>query len=227
MTDDISITPELKSIPFEIKVGDIEGEGIFRGYASTFGNIDEYNDIVERGAFARTIKNRLGDISVLWNHDASEPIGYPLKIIEDKKGLFVETQLVLDLPQGEQTFTRIKHGLVKRLSIGFSADPKKQRFETAKSKTIRHLQDIDLWEYSPVTFAANRRAKITSVKSAKDPRELEKILCDAGMSNAAAKYLAARHQFDSGPCEAGSNSPDYWEELHEALTAANKSIFVM
>jgi len=78
---------EIKSFPFEAKVDLDKNE--FEGYASTFGNRDLVGDIVERGAFAKTIQERLpkGLVKVLWQH--YEPMGLPKHMEEDSKGLYV------------------------------------------------------------------------------------------------------------------------------------------
>jgi len=49
----------------------------FEGYASTFGNEDLVGDIVEKGAFKKTIQERLPKnlIKVLWQH--YDPMGVP------------------------------------------------------------------------------------------------------------------------------------------------------
>ena len=46
---------EYKQIRFKADVLD-EEQGIFEGYASVFGNLDSGGDIVDPGAFARTLE---------------------------------------------------------------------------------------------------------------------------------------------------------------------------
>ena len=64
-----------------------DGFYTFQGYASTFGNVDHGNDVVERGAFRKTLMElsnkapRVPDTNyskimpILWQHDMDEPIG--------------------------------------------------------------------------------------------------------------------------------------------------------
>jgi HK97 family phage prohead protease len=194
---------ETKDFPFEIKADDVTDEGIFKGYAAAFNNIDSWDDIIKPGAFQNTLKKGNENIPILWYHDPYEPIGLPTEMREDKKGLYVEGKLSLKLQTAQDTLVRMQDGLVKGLSIGFRAV--KFDFEKVKDRQIRNLHEIDLIEFSPVTFPANKRAKITSVKSliksANTPFELERGLRDAGLTRTEAKYLATRHKFDS-PCDA-------------------------
>jgi len=58
---------EIKNFSFETK--ELTEEGQFEGYAAVFGNRDSWDDIIEPGAFAKTIKERASKIRVLWQHD--------------------------------------------------------------------------------------------------------------------------------------------------------------
>ncbi len=80
---------EIKTFKFEVKEVD-EEEGTFTGYAATFSKIpDSYGDIIDPGAFKKTIKERNKQIKILWNHYILEPIGRPTKLEEDEKGLYL------------------------------------------------------------------------------------------------------------------------------------------
>lgn len=76
--------------PIELKaVGD---QGEIEGYASNFGNRDLAGDIVQRGAFTRSLKGRpAGAVAMLWGHDQKRPIGVWSEIAEDHLGLRVKT----------------------------------------------------------------------------------------------------------------------------------------
>ena len=190
-------------VPFEIK--EQSEEGVFEGHAAVFNLPDSYKDIIRPGAFKKTLKKKgPKGIRVLWQHQYSSPIGVTLEAEEDKKGLFVKGQLLLDMirdtdtpttPDAWRAYTAMKRKAIGGLSIGFYADPSKQDWDD--DRITRYLNEIDLWEYSPVTFPAALRAKITGVKSAKTERELEMTLRDVGLSWSESRFLAARHQFRS------------------------------
>lgn len=159
---------EIKSFPFEAKV-DLE-KYEFEGYASTFGNIDLVGDIVEKGAFKKTIQERLPKnlIKVLWQH--YDPMGVPKHMEEDSKGLYVVAK-VSKTRENLDRLQLMKDGVVDRLSIGYEVI-KREVEETEDGKQVRRLKELKLYEFSPVTFPANEEAVITRVKG----RELEELL---------------------------------------------------
>ena len=54
----------------------IAPDGTVEGYASLFGEIDQARDMVMRGAFAATLRQRsVHRIPMLFQHDPAEPIG--------------------------------------------------------------------------------------------------------------------------------------------------------
>jgi len=155
---------ERKTFKFAVKSVD-EEEGILEGYGSTFNDIpDAYGDVIDSGAFTKTLKENSDNIVSLFNHSIMEPIGKP-EAIEDSKGLQTKIKLVKGVQRADETLLLAKAGVIKKFSIGF---------DTIKSelvKGIRHLKEIKLYDISPVIFAANPSAEITAVKS-----ELDNIL---------------------------------------------------
>jgi len=141
----------------------------FEGYASTFGNEDLVGDIVEKGAFKKTIQERLPKnlIKVLWQH--YDPMGLPKHMEEDSKGLYVVAK-VSKTRENQDRLQLMKDGVVDRLSIGYDV-VKREVDDSAKDRTVR-LKELKLYEFSPVTFPANEEAVITGVKG----RELEELL---------------------------------------------------
>ena len=60
------------------------------GYASLFGQVDRGNDVVERGAYAASLKTLVQAgrrVRMLWQHDPSEPIGVWDEVREDSNCL--------------------------------------------------------------------------------------------------------------------------------------------
>ena len=50
------IFDDILDLPCEYKEVDTDEDGSFEGYASVFGNKDLGNDVVEKGAFMRSLK---------------------------------------------------------------------------------------------------------------------------------------------------------------------------
>ena len=67
------------------QISDIdENLGIVKGYGSVFGNKDSDNDIIEKGAYRRTIKNNGSRVKYLYQHDITKPIGKMKELYGDK-----------------------------------------------------------------------------------------------------------------------------------------------
>jgi uncharacterized protein len=173
----------VRNIRAELKASD---EGIVEGYGSVFDVVDSYDDVVEKGAFVRTLKEGRPP-AMLWQHDTAEPIGVWESLREDETGLFVRGRFA-KTQRGQEAFELVKMGALSGLSIGYSV--KDARME---KNGVRVLTDLNLWEVSPVTFPANDAARITRVKASdlKTEREFEEFLRDAGFSRAAAKAITA------------------------------------
>ena len=151
---------EFKSFSFELESAD-ESTGEFAGYAAVFGNRDSGNDIIERGAFAKTIVEDFNRIKILSQHNDCElPIGKPLELREDEKGLYIRGK-ISDTQKGRDVRTLLKDGVLNELSIGYDAII----FDFDSEEGARHLKEIRLWEVSIVTWAMNDQAKIDEVKS--------------------------------------------------------------
>lgn len=192
-----------KDFPLEVK--DLSDEGTFEGYGSIFGNVDSHGDKVMPGAFVASLaKHRREGTSVpmLWQHDPHQPIGIWEDLAEDAKGLWGKGRLILEVQRAKEAHALLKRKALRALSIGYVAT------DTDTSGTVRLLKQVDLWEVSPVTFAANSRARIGEVKSAGDRleefarrlrdgepmqiKEFEDILREAGVPKSMAVTIASR-----------------------------------
>lgn len=151
---------DYKTFPFELvetKAGENGHE--FSGYVSTFQNLDHGADIVETGAFDRTLRER--DFRpLLWAHDDRlPPIGIEKSLVVDEKGL-LGTWEILDSQLGRDVYAGLKAGAIRRMSMGYFAE----KYEIDQDG-IRHLQDVELLESSVVNIPMNEQAEITNVKA--------------------------------------------------------------
>lgn len=107
----------------EVKFAAGAEAGAVEGYASAFGgNPDTYNEVVQKGAFTRTLKEHEANgtlPAMLWSHDRSKPIGKWTEMREDDFGLFVKGKLNLDTSHGKDAHAHIVHGDATGFSIGF------------------------------------------------------------------------------------------------------------
>ncbi len=157
-----------KTVALEVKaVGTTGGltEGQFTGYASVFGNVDSYGDVVERGAFTRTLTEWAGkpaSIPVLWGHDMNDPfanIGALDHAEEDERGLKVTGTIDLENPTAAQVYRLLQSGRVSSMSFAYLIK------ESERRGSANHLLDLDLLEVSIVSVPANTEALILDVKA--------------------------------------------------------------
>jgi uncharacterized protein len=213
-----------KSLPLTLKSAPGE-DGVFEGYASVFGVVDQGLDVVERGAFAKTLGAR--KVKMLWQHDTSHPIGIWESISEDDHGLFVRGRLIPDVEKGREAMALLKAGAIDSMSIGYRTI--EAEASTANGRGVRKLMEIDLFEISLVTFPMLPDAKVTDVKSITTERDFERFLRDAGYSKSEATALtlhgfkALRSRRDA---DEEKGSPEGISTLIEKLSRLKESIHV-
>ncbi|HBO4723840.1 TPA: phage major capsid protein [Pseudomonas aeruginosa] len=144
----------------EVKALDDE-KRVITGIAST-PSPDRMQDVVEpKGAQFKL------PIPFLWQHNHDEPIGHVTEAKVTQKGIEVSVQLTQVEEPGklkdrlDEAWQSIKSGLVRGLSIGFSA----KEFEQIPGSWGLRFLSWEWFELSAVTIPANAEATITSVKS--------------------------------------------------------------
>lgn len=203
---------EKKELRFELKqVGE---DGTFEGLLAAYGNVDLGNDLIEPGAFAKTILENKGQVPLLWQHKPDEPIGM-LFLSDAPEGLRVKGVLDLNVQRAREAYSLMKKGIVKGLSIGFDA------VKDAIENSVRRLKELRLWEGSVVTFPMNLLAVINSVKSGRLASERKD---DFLAELQEIQVYAARWQMMQALCDAldealyGDGTPE------EKLAAAQTSL---
>lgn len=152
----LSMTRAASDAPSDIKL---------TGHAAVFGQTTvlvprdtwfqgspEIREVIEAGAFAKTLQER--DVRALWNHNSDIVLGRKgnktLALAEDKIGLYNEiqppdTQLVRDM-----VLAPIERGDVNQMSFGFRIVRDKVVEEDNTITFI--LKELDLVEVSPCTI---------------------------------------------------------------------------
>ncbi len=149
----------IKNLSFEYKAN--SEKRTFEGYASTW-DIDLGQDQIEKGAFKKTIAERFpkNDIKILWQHDYNKPIGLPVSMVEDSKGLYIVGK-VSNTTLGNEALELMNDKVVDKMSIGYDV----VKDDISEDGSIRYLKELVLYEFSPVTFPMNTGADILSVKT--------------------------------------------------------------
>lgn len=147
---------ERKEYRFDVKTVSTE-EGTFEGVLSVYDVVDLGNDLIEKGAFTRTLASSGGKIPVFWRH--AEPIG-SAEVKDEGTHLSIKGRLVLEVQRAREALALMKAAVVRGLSIGYNSIPDK----TELIKGVRHLRELKLLEASIVPFPMLPLAQVTDVK---------------------------------------------------------------
>jgi HK97 family phage prohead protease len=194
---------------FKLDIKELTENGEFEGFLSVYGVKDLVGDIVEKGAFSKTISEHAGVVPLLWQHKTDAPIG-TLELSDREDGLWVKGKLLLDVQQAKEAYALIKAGVIKGLSIGFEAVRKQME------EGVRRLKEVKLWEGSIVTFPALPIAQIATVKS-----ENGEVKADFTAELQRIQVMAARHQMMNALYYA-LDSILYGYDGYDGLDAAGK-----
>jgi HK97 family phage prohead protease len=153
---------EYKVAPTEWKATGDKGQ--YEGYFSVFGNVDDGGDVVEPGAFTKTINERGKRVKVFYMHDWTKLIGPPPDVLrEDPRGLYAAGHLTMDSLWGKEAWALMKDGALTEGSFGYEAIADKTEFDQHGN---RHLKEVKLYEISPVPLGMNALTEIRAVKAA-------------------------------------------------------------
>ena len=153
----------------EPEIDEETGTGRFTAYASVFGNVDSYGDMVQKGAFEGTLKEWSESgyvIPLYYGHDMQNPqnnIGY-VEAKEDDHGLLVSGILDLEDGNGNYVYKLLREKRLKELSFGYEvrdAEPVGDGKDGYLS-----LKELGLHEVSLVPVGANSLTEVLEVKSA-------------------------------------------------------------
>jgi uncharacterized protein len=161
---------ERRNFKTEVRVKKAGEDRTIEGHASVFNTpytlADWFGEIVEivaPGAFSRAIAEKQ-DVRCLFNHDPNHVLGRTksgtLQISEDNVGL----AYTCNPPANNHVVDAIERGDVDGSSFGFIVvkdqwvDERDDKGRVIKS--TRTIQDVDLFDVSPVTFPANDAATV-------------------------------------------------------------------
>lgn len=151
-----------------------KAKGIVEAFAAAIGNKDSVGDIIIPGAFNKSLTRRKP--RVVWGHNWNEPVGKVLEIEEvtstDPRlppkmraagvgGLYVKVQFNLNSERGREAFSTVAFfGEEQEWSIGYKTLIK--NFDPNRRANI--LEEVELYEVSPVLHGANQLTGTVSVK---------------------------------------------------------------
>lgn len=153
--------------------GEAGAPGEFVALVSAFGNEDSQGDIVDPGAFTKTlaewvVKGR--PIPVVWAHQFHDPdsfLGQYSAAEETEEGLKLTGLLDLEHPKAARVHKLMSQGLI----VEFSISGLVREYELLKDDDedswfpAMRIKDIDLWEAGPCFKGANANTELISVKN--------------------------------------------------------------
>lgn len=152
------------------QVNDIDETGrVVDIIVSSMGDEDSDGDTIYEGAFKKTIREKGPEgsdrIKHLKQHDTWSPIGKPKEIYEEKGKLRV-ISLLSTSSMATDVLEDYKMDLYEH-SIGF----RPVKFDSKENDKGLDIYEVELWEYSSVTWGANQNTPLNSIKSLikKDP----------------------------------------------------------
>ena len=159
----------VKSIPMPINDID-QKQGIITGLFAHFDSKDKHQDIIQKGAFKKTISengpNGTNEIAHLLDHKHDKAVAVITKLEDsgEYKGLYYESKIG-NHALGSDFLKMVESGLIKFHSIGYSVI--NQIYD--KSSDANILREIKLFEGSSLQFiAANHNTPILGLKSDSD-----------------------------------------------------------
>lgn len=150
-----------RAAPFEMRA-DSEGDGFtLEGYAAVFDaatRVDSwegtFDERIEQGAFAKTIKARAPVMQFDHGRDiatGSVPIGAIEALSEDRHGLFVRARLH-DNARVEPIRQAIASGAIDGMSFKFRVT--REEWDESTDVPMRTIREVELFELGPVVFPA-------------------------------------------------------------------------
>ena len=143
-------------------------QGIVSGYFAVFGNKDLDGDVIEPGAFTKTVMERGPQgkqlIKYLLDHDKNKVVAKIMNLYEDEKGLRYEAKIGSHAA-GQDFQKMIESELINQHSFGFRTI-KEQFDQEAKANLIK---EVMMYEGSAVQFlGANPETTFIDLKSEED-----------------------------------------------------------
>ena len=149
-------------VPIEWKQLNEEGE--FTGMAAIYEVADMNGDIIRRGAARRTIQQN-PEVPIVHSHDLSRPLGLGT-LTETEDGVQIRGRLNLDTQDGKDARSNMQKRVFRGLSIGFDTLRRIFIEDEDTGDFTRIIEELRIWEVSPVTVPAQPMARIGEVKSA-------------------------------------------------------------
>lgn len=135
----------------------VDESGKVSASIATFGMEDHDGDIVEKTAFTDG-----QEVAMVWSHDWDRPIGKGVIHVMATEAVF-EGAFFLDTADGAEAYKTVKAmGSLQEWSWGFRVT--KRLIEETDNGWIRHIQEAEVYEVSPVLKGAGIGTRTLAIK---------------------------------------------------------------
>lgn len=150
--------PERETRAFHIELRASGDRPTITGHAAVFNVLSEdlggFREVVLPTAFRRALRGD-DDVRALLDHDSTKILGRlkagTLKLRKDSEGLHV-TIYPPDTTIANDAIKSIDRGDIDSMSFGFRTIS--DRWETKDGEEVRYLEEVELFDVSPVTYPA-------------------------------------------------------------------------
>jgi len=168
------------------------------GYLAVFNNKDDDGDILIKGCFAKSIRDRGPQsntnrkIAFLWQHDMKDPIGRFTVLREDDYGLYFEAILDKGVESADRTLIQLQSGTIDQFSIGYLYVWENCEYDSNQNALI--CKELNLFEGSVVTLGCNELTYFAGMKSA---QKIEKQIEIRNATESFIKSLPNQFQYEA------------------------------
>jgi HK97 family phage prohead protease len=212
-----------RAAPFELRSEDTGDGFTLEGYGAVFGNpvrIDSweglFDEVISRGAFAKTISERKPVLQFDHGRDAatgSVPIGAVEVLREDRHGLFVRAKMH-DNARVEPIRQAIASGAIDGMSFRFRVIREEWDDSEDRDVPLRTINEVELFELGPVVFPAYEATTVgvRSLLAGLPHDERGRLIADlraeiAAPADAAPAGTSAEQDTDAGQEATSGTSP--------------------
>lgn len=198
-----------RAASFEMRNADDDDGFTLEGYAAVFDTptrIDSwegrFDEVIQRGAFRRTINARKPVLQFDHGHDArtgSVPIGAIEELAEDDRGLFVRARLH-DNEVVKPIRQAIASGAIDGMSFRFKVN--QEDWDESGPDPVRTIREVELFELGPVVFPAYEATTVgvRSMLAGLDPDDRSRLWAEL-------RNEIAPEPADRGTSEAETTEP--------------------
>jgi len=155
---------EYKGCVSEVK--EVTDKGVVTFYAAVLSNKDLGGDVIDPGAFSKTLSENSTNFRHFKDHNPNLMPGVIQSIYEDSYGLLTTSKLILSTQLGKETYEQYKALAEVNKSIEHSIGYNTIKADNDTKEGVRRLKELRLFEVSTLTaWGMNPKALTESVKS--------------------------------------------------------------